>query len=321
MQPVLHRDELAISSELVRRLVDSQFPDYAKYPLRSLEQSGSTNRLFRLGEEFLVRLPRQRGGGNAIIKEHNWLPSISCQLPIAVPQLVGVGQPDSGYSEYWSIVGWIDGHTPSPYTTDGSASLSRPSSMGSLAIGLADVISALRIIDLPDPVLEHDNLRNYRGRPLVEFDTLTRQNIQACRTIKGLSLDADLALATWQHAMILPEAHIVSEDRWYHGDLVGENLLLANDKLTAVLDFGELAIGDPTIDLHGAWELFNPIDRETFRARLDVNDAQWCIGRAWALGISLNAIPYYWRSMPNRMKHRVAMVKAVLMDAQAQGIA
>jgi hypothetical protein len=71
---VLHHDELKIDLPLVRALVDPAHPDLAALPLRQLEASGSTNALFRLGDNLLVRLPRQSGGSVAIEKEANWPP-------------------------------------------------------------------------------------------------------------------------------------------------------------------------------------------------------------------------------------------------------
>ena len=59
----LHADEYAIDEALVRRLINAQFPELANLSLTTLAASGSSNRLFRLGDELLVRLPRQPGGG------------------------------------------------------------------------------------------------------------------------------------------------------------------------------------------------------------------------------------------------------------------
>ena len=53
----LHTDEIPIDVELVRRLVSKAMPAHADTSVRRLASSGSTNSLFRLGEDLLVRLP------------------------------------------------------------------------------------------------------------------------------------------------------------------------------------------------------------------------------------------------------------------------
>ena len=95
----LHADEIAISGDLVRSLIDSQFPDFKSFALTPLATTGSTNVLFRLGRAFLVRLPRQPGGGDTIDKEVRWLPVMANHLPVTVPEIVEVGEPAFGYPE------------------------------------------------------------------------------------------------------------------------------------------------------------------------------------------------------------------------------
>lgn len=53
----LHADELLIDIALVRQLVDRAFPEYVDEDLRRMNDSGSSNALFRLGNDKLVRLP------------------------------------------------------------------------------------------------------------------------------------------------------------------------------------------------------------------------------------------------------------------------
>jgi len=94
---MLHEDEIEIDLPLVRALVDRALPDLAGRPLRPLDASGSSNALFRLGDDLLVRLPRQPGGSETIAKEARWLPYVAPALPVAVPRIVAVGEPDLGY--------------------------------------------------------------------------------------------------------------------------------------------------------------------------------------------------------------------------------
>jgi aminoglycoside phosphotransferase (APT) family kinase protein len=315
MIPRLHDDELSIDLELVRKLVNFQFPQYADLSLSPLSASGSTNILFRLGDHLLVRVPRQPGAGTAIAKEQRWLPVIGVGLPVSVPEFVGVGQPAFGYPEQWSIVKWLEGELPNPCDPMSPCDETANRQHLELAADLADVILALRNIELPSTISAESKLRNYRGRSLQGFDQATRYCIEQCRLIEGLDIDLDVALEVWSQGLSLPGASEAGPDRWYHGDLVCENLLLVDGKLTSVLDFGGLAIGDPTIDLHGAWELFDAPARAVFRARLGVDDAEWARGRAWALAIALGTFSYYWTKMPGRMRSRLDMARSVLADA------
>ena len=89
---------------------------------------------------------------------------------------------------------------------------------------------------------------------------------------------------------------------------------MQDGRLTAVLDFGSLSVGDPTVDLVVAWEILDPPAREVLRRHLGVEDAAWLKGRAWALSITL-MIWYYWTTMPARRASRMAVGRNVLADA------
>ena len=311
MTDPLHDDELLIDLSLVRALVDRALPEYASLPLSRLRASGSTNALFRLGNEFLVRLPRQPGGTASIEKEARWLPQIGPLLPVSVPEVVAVGEPDLGYPEWWSVVRWLEGDVPTVADPASHAGPTRPA----LALDLAAVVTSLRGIQVPVSALVDPQLRSYRGAPLQSMDDTTRGNLAACWDISALDLDLDAALRVWEEAMALPETGSGSEPGWYHGDLMAENLLMRGGRLTAVLDFGVLAVGDPTVDLIAAWEVLDPAARDVFRRAVGSDETSWLRGRAWALSLALMTFPYYWTTMPDRCASRLAVVRSVLADA------
>jgi aminoglycoside phosphotransferase (APT) family kinase protein len=68
-----------------------------------------------------------------------------------------------------------------------------------------------------------------------------------------------------------------------HGDVHASNLLVQDGRLCAVLDFGQLGVGDPACDLVVAWTLFSGSSRESFRAALPLDAGTWARARAWAL--------------------------------------
>jgi aminoglycoside phosphotransferase (APT) family kinase protein len=308
--PALHADEIPIDVALVRALVSRVMPACADWPIRRLSSSGSTNALFRLGDELLVRLPRQPGGSATISKEASWLPTVRPLLPVSVPDVVAVFEPDLGYPERWSVVRWIEGAHPEVVGPDTSVDPRREG----LATDLAKVLDALRQAEVPPGAADHPQLQSYRGRPLATMDQTTRENIERCRSLEDFDLDLDAAEQVWAHALNLPGAAERTTPCWYHGDLAAENLLVRNGTLAAVLDFGNLSIGDPTVDLVVAWEVLDAPSRDLFRSHVGVDDATWLRGRAWALCITL-MIWYYWTAMPGRRARCMAVGRNVLADA------
>ena len=68
--------------------------------------------------------------------------------------------------------------------------------------------------------------------------------------------------------------------------------MVSNGRLSAVIDFGDLAAGDPAVDLSVAWMLLPSSARPAFRAsaraaRDPIDDETWMRARGWALALGL----------------------------------
>lgn len=298
----MHDDELVIEPRTVRALLRDQAPELADLPVRPLPSTGSTNALFRLGDDLVVRLPRQPGGSGAIRKEARWGRWLGERLPVAVPDVVLLGEPGHGYPERWTLTRWCPGETPAT-----------PDRRPDLADDLAAVVTAMRAVEVPAEALADPALRSYRAEPLGHIADAIRRAIEDCRALSGLELDLDAAAALWEDAVRLPQR--TGGPCWVHGDLLAENLLVDGDGLAAVLDLGGLCVGDPAVDLVVCWEVLDGTDRSWFRAAVGVDDATWGRGRAWALAIALMTFPYYWHTMPQRCASRLVMARAVLDSA------
>lgn len=302
----LHVDELSVDVALGRQLVARAFPEYAHHTLRRLDDSGSSNALFRLGNDLLVRLPRQLGGGESIAKEATWLPYVGARVSVDVPALVGVGEPDLDYPERWAITTWLHGSRPSvppSYAgTHGTAVLAK---------GLVQFLTELRGMDVSEQAECDQALSWYRGRPLGDLDEDFRVAAAACRHLT-IALDIDEAVRGWDRAVDAAGA-VEMAHTWYHGDLLAENLLVDDSGgVAAVLDFGGFGRGNPTVDLVVAWEVLDDDGRRVFRRALDVDDATWTASRGWALFIALVTFPYYGTSLPVRCADRLALAHAAI---------
>lgn len=274
----MHADELEIHADLVRRLLAAQLPQWAELPLERVPSTGTDNAIFRLGDELAVRLPRIHWAARQPEREQEWLPRLAPHLPLAIPVPLATGEAGEGYPWHWSVVPWLEGE---------NATLDRLADPVAEALRIAEFVAALRRVDtagLP---------ASGRGRPLAERDAETRR---ALERLHGL-IDVAAATATWEAALRAPAWNQPSV--WSHADLMSENLLALGGRVTAVIDFGAMSVGDPACDLLVAWKLFPAGEaREAFRRALAVDDATWVRGRGWALATGLWALPYYLETNP-----------------------
>ncbi|MER5438515.1 phosphotransferase, partial [Streptomyces sp. NPDC002790] len=108
----LHQDEPDIDEDLVRALVDEQFPRWAGLPLKYVDSHGTQNVLYRLGEEWVVRLPRLAGVQPELARTRRWLPYLAARLLVPVPEQVAEGKPGHGFPWPWAVHRWLPGENP-----------------------------------------------------------------------------------------------------------------------------------------------------------------------------------------------------------------
>lgn len=265
--------EVQIDVPLVRRLLAAQFPQWARLAVETVESAGWDNTVYRLGPDLAVRLPRRRIGAGHVEREQQWLPVLGPQLPLAVPMPLGNGVPGAGYPWRWTICNWLDGEL---------AALTPVDDAGQTAISLARFVATLQKIDpAGGPASE------FRGTSLAGRDRVART---AATISQADQFDIGPVLAVWERAVAGPAW--TGPPVWMHGDLHPANLLVDGGRLSAVIDFGLLGVGDPACDLMVAWTYLRAEARDAFRDALAVDDATWSRGRGWALELGLRAAAY-----------------------------
>jgi aminoglycoside phosphotransferase (APT) family kinase protein len=274
-----------IDAALVRRLLAAQFPQWADLPVTPVPRSGMDNATFRLGSDMSVRLPRYPRWVGQVEREHRWLPRLAPHLPLPVSEPLAKGVPGEGYPFPWSVYRWLEGETA---TAEGLAD------PVAAAKELAEFITALQRVDpTGGPGPEWSNA--FRGVPMgderdsVAVEARVRPKIEALKDL----IDVGAVTAVWEAALAAPAWD--GPPVWIHGDLATGNLLAVDGRLSAVIDFGTLAVGDPACDLLPAWAFLPAEARPAFREALGVDEATWARGRGWGLASSLPAPsdPYY----------------------------
>ncbi len=186
-----------------------------------------------------------------------------------VPLPVRTGRPALGYPWSWSVVPWFPG----------SVAGSRPGPGG---IRLASALAGfLRRLHVPAP--SDAPVNPVRAVPLA-----SRSDAVLTRLATEDVPRAVEAAALWRTAAAAPA--YTGPPVWVHGDLHPFNVLVdpspdGDDRLAAVVDFGDVTAGDPAVDLAAAWLVLGREARDLFRASVAVDDATWTRARGWAVSV------------------------------------
>lgn len=267
-----------ITVELVKELINEQYPEFSNLEIKMVENSGHDNRTFHLGDKMSVRLPSGPNYASQIEKELTWLPKFKKQISLPIPSPVAKGEPNDSYPFNWAINNWIEGETlRGNNITD----------FNDLAVKLANFLKELHAIDASlGPVAGKHNF--YRGG---DVSTYHDEYIDLVENLyEFLGIEKSLLLEIWDLAL---KSKWTKTPVWVHGDLVATNMLVHNGRLEAVIDFGILGVGDPACDLSMYWTFFNEESRKVFKDYLDLDKNTWDRARGWVIWKQLFDIKYY----------------------------
>lgn len=251
-----------VDERLVARLLRSQFPEFARLPIRRVS-AGTVNAVFRAGDRVAIRLPLSEN-------IQDWdvdcaLAALAGKLPLEIPEVFGTGEPDDGYPLKWSVHSWVAGE---------AWQLDRVEDPATAAVELADFLGELHRIDpasLPCPPLLTGHVV-----PLIDKDRGVR--VRAARSSED---EGERMLRIWEAALSAGEWDGVLP--LIHWDLRPENVVIRDGRLAGVIDWGALTTGDPARDLVAAWTLFAGESRDVFRAAATYDEDTWTRARGWAL--------------------------------------
>jgi aminoglycoside phosphotransferase (APT) family kinase protein len=259
---------LHIIPDLARKLIAEQFPKYSNLLIVDVEKQGHDNRTYRLGEQMLIRMPTAADYALKVPKEQELLPGLANRLSVSIPAPIKMGKPSTDYPYPFSIYKWLPGKSINLLTLT-------EQEKEQLAFDLSKFLKELQaIMDIKGPEPGQHNW--WRGDHVSVYDKGAREQIAELAEI----IDAPRALALWDQACATRwnKAPI-----WIHGDFAIGNILMDSGKLSAVIDFGGAAVGDPACDLVIAWTYLSGKAREIFISKMDMDSDTWLRARAWAL--------------------------------------
>ncbi len=239
-------DSFEIDEYLVRSLVREQHPDLGELELREVI-GGWDNQLWRLGDELAVRLPRTERAPSLLRKEFRWLPGLAPSLTLPVPTPLRMGEESVRFPRPWTVAAWVPGEPADRAPIDD--------------VRGADVLARfLRALHIqapagapvsPDRGVPLDRLSEGFEQGLAEIASGSGDDLPGARLVT----DAEVRRVRdiWREAVSAPDWE--GPQVWLHGDLHPANVVVSNGTLCGVIDFGDMCVGDPAVDLAAAWVL------------------------------------------------------------------
>ncbi|KAA5826886.1 aminoglycoside phosphotransferase family protein [Saccharopolyspora hirsuta] len=296
----MHVGQLAVSAEMVRALVDEQFPEWRGLPVRRVDSRGTVNAIFRIGEQLAARFPLEPGDAEAVRRrleaEVGTARELLGRTRFRTPEPVALGAPGAGYPMPWSVQTWVPGTVATDADLGGSVAFARD---------LAEFIRGVRAIDTRGRTFSGSG----RGGDLRSHDDW----METCFDNSEQLLDVPRLRRVWQDMRDLPRGS--TGDVMTHGDLIPDNLLVSGGRLAGVIDVGGLGPADPALDLIVAWPLLDAEPRQVLRDALGCDSLEWERGKAWAFEQAMGLVWYYVESNPGMSRLGRRTLERILAEA------
>lgn len=264
--------EYVISSDKALRIINTQFPELNANSIEFLG-AGNDNTAFIVNNTYVFRFPRKTESILLLQDELYILPKITAYLPYSIPIPQWVGKPQDNYP--WIFAGYTMLTGKSACQLNLSAT-----ERATFAKPLAHFLSKLHSI----PILEHKNhlpdetqakLNSAIIIPKIEKNILI---MESYALLKNNSL-------LYQVLETLKDITCPQNRSLVHGDLYVRHLLVdENSQLTSIIDWGDVHIGNPAIDLSIAYTFLPPQAHQEFKdAYGTISDETWLLAKLRAL--------------------------------------
>lgn len=242
--------ERVVSAAAARELIGARHPELRDAPVEPLA-TGWDNTVFRVGEEWIFRFPRRSLAVPGVEREIAVLPGLAGRLPLPIPRPEFVGRPSERFP--WPF--WGARMLPGTELAEtGPAGDARTG----VAADLGGFLAALHepgLVRAAGAGLPHDPMR--RADPGVRAPRARRELAAlAGRGVREPDPALEAFLADAERADPPAGPPVLS-----HGDLHVRHVLAGPDaggtvRATGVIDWGDVCLADPVVDLSLAYAGF-----------------------------------------------------------------
>jgi aminoglycoside phosphotransferase (APT) family kinase protein len=268
--------EVTVDEALVRALLAEQARGVPVDRIRLLGE-GWDNAVWLVDERFVFRFPRRGLAIPGLERELRVLPALASRLPLPIPSPVYVGRPSARFP--WPFYGarYLPGRELSAVALAGSrVRFGRVLGAFLNALHAPDLLAELSA-GLPEDVNRRSDMAFRVPRTHARLEALERLGLwQAPPTVSHILEDAAGLGPAGGRAIV-------------HGDLHVRHVLVDDSGTpSAVIDWGDAGVADPSVDLSLYWSVLDAPGRAAFMAAYGPVPAHGLL-RARVLALFLNA--------------------------------
>lgn len=261
--------EFEVDEVLARRLIAGQFPQFATARMTRFG-AGMDNIAYLVDGRYVFRFPRRGAVVHLLEREERILPLIANRLPLPVPFPAFIGKSDLGYPSTFAGYGRLDG------TSACSVSLTA----GERALMAAPLGNFLRALHAIEP--EIGESAELPGDELGRLDHAKRFPLAQDRfaQLRDAGLVQDSSVFLDFLAAHAPGSARAAH-RIVHGDLYARHVLVDEQhRICGIIDWGDVHLGDPALDLMVAHSMLPAQAHEEFiRAYGGVDEQTWMLAK------------------------------------------
>ncbi|MET1249109.1 phosphotransferase [Sporolactobacillus sp. STCC-11] len=272
--------ERVVSKEAARQLIERQFPELAPATISPLG-TGYDNTVYLVNERYVFRFPRRQIAVDLLCTEGRLLPRIADRLPLPISIPLFFGSPAATYP--WPFLGYelVRGQLPVTLTREERTR------------SIADLACFLRAL--------HDFSADEAAGLGVPGDVLGRLAIGKRKMALLDRVNQMETLDLYSSAHVLRQYVVetgpipISEKRCLvHGDLHIRNIVSdQRHKVSGVIDWGDVHIGDPAVDLSIVYSFLPSSARaEFFSVYGEVSDATKALAKWKAVFTTVSLLLY-----------------------------
>ena len=234
----LWHPDLKITDDFVKIILAKQFPELSPTKIKCIGE-GWDNKVFLVNDQFVFRFPHREIAATLIKRENSVLGYLQELVNLKIPNPIYVGEPDDNYPYHFHGYQMINGQSVCHANLSATIRNKSITRLAGFLKRLHSITEAkARSIGTEDQVFDRTDVTRAVNALTERVKKINARNIALVNLSR---FDEEMKIA---FAVNLPATKVL-----VHGDLYCRHLMFDNEELVGIIDWGDVGINSPVVDL------------------------------------------------------------------------